>query len=214
MAYWLFRQALSSAFEYFIQFAPRATCWPSWCQGRGSRVTPLRYIQPVSTSDELMRRCSGALQLLNSWFVVHRLNYLHFSFFLVDGHWTDFGNWSACSITCGYGGTRMRQRACSNPAPQNDGLVCPGESVEVRNCETEKSCCKLYLDVHFRTVFFFCCLNFNLTDKICCVFPQRFLWSFPKNLLLRLLTYIHNQVTSYIRWLYLCFECKCGYNIM
>ena len=61
----------------------------------------------------------------------------------VDGHWSDFGPWSACSLSCGFGGTQTRQRTCSNPAPQNDGLICPGDDLEVRNCDTETSCCKL-----------------------------------------------------------------------
>ena len=54
----------------------------------------------------------------------------------VDGGWTEFGDWSTCSATCG-GGSQSRQRTCTNPAPQNGGLDCQGEAEEVRSCNTQ-----------------------------------------------------------------------------
>lgn len=53
----------------------------------------------------------------------------------VDGGWTDFGDWSECSATCG-GGTQTRTRSCTNPAPAHGGADCLGESSQSQACNT------------------------------------------------------------------------------
>ncbi|OQV23958.1 Semaphorin-5B [Hypsibius exemplaris] len=50
-----------------------------------------------------------------------------------DGNWTDFSDWSACSVSCG-GGRRSRTRTCTNPAPQFGGLDCGGSAIEAEEC--------------------------------------------------------------------------------
>lgn len=50
--------------------------------------------------------------------------------FLVDGQWSDYGQWSAwslCDATCD-GGTQLRNRTrtCTNPAPAYGGKQCLG----------------------------------------------------------------------------------------
>ena len=50
----------------------------------------------------------------------------------VDGGW---GNWTACNATCGAGTLR---RACDNPAPENGGDVCDGETSQ--ECDTGVDC--------------------------------------------------------------------------
>ena len=55
---------------------------------------------------------------------------------VVDGGWSDFGNWSVCSATCG-GGIRQRRRTCTNPPPSNGGECCTGDNLEVELCNTE-----------------------------------------------------------------------------
>ena len=55
---------------------------------------------------------------------------------LVDGKWSEWGEWSACSNTCG-GGQATRTRKCNNPAPANGGVDCAGDSEETQNCNTE-----------------------------------------------------------------------------
>ncbi|XP_063681670.1 uncharacterized protein LOC134816658 [Bolinopsis microptera] len=51
---------------------------------------------------------------------------------LVCPGWSDYGEWSGCSATCGTG-TRARIRICTNPAPVHIGLDCP----EAGNTESE-----------------------------------------------------------------------------
>ena len=51
----------------------------------------------------------------------------------VDGGWSEFGDWSACSVKCG-GGNKARTRTCINPAPANGGADCEGESTENQTC--------------------------------------------------------------------------------
>ena len=56
--------------------------------------------------------------------------------FPVDGGWSDYGEWSACTEECG-GGEQTRERKCNNPAPENGGADCEGESVEARSCNED-----------------------------------------------------------------------------
>ncbi|XP_035688793.1 SCO-spondin-like [Branchiostoma floridae] len=58
---------------------------------------------------------------------------------VVDGGWSNWGPWSSCSGTCGLG-TRTRDRTCTNPAPDNGGADCVGESQEAQQCNTGVSC--------------------------------------------------------------------------
>ncbi|XP_043922260.1 SCO-spondin-like [Protopterus annectens] len=57
-------------------------------------------------------------------------------FCIVDGGWSTWSPWSSCSQTCG-GGIQYRFRECNNPAPQNGGHGCPGNTTEQqRDCNT------------------------------------------------------------------------------
>jgi len=51
----------------------------------------------------------------------------------VDGGWSDFSDWSECSVTCG-GGSQSRSKSCSNPAPAFGGAGCDGDDSESRDC--------------------------------------------------------------------------------
>ena len=53
----------------------------------------------------------------------------------VNGGWSAWSAWSACSVSCG-GGTQIRTRACTNPAPSCGGASCPGSSTESQSCNT------------------------------------------------------------------------------
>ena len=52
---------------------------------------------------------------------------------LVDGGFTVWSEYSKCSATCG-GGTQVRGRSCTEPAPAHGGKECEGETVEEREC--------------------------------------------------------------------------------
>ncbi|KAI8488027.1 hypothetical protein Bbelb_341450 [Branchiostoma belcheri] len=51
----------------------------------------------------------------------------------LDGQWSAWGEWSACSESCG-DGTQMRSRSCDDPEPVNDGDYCVGHDNETQSC--------------------------------------------------------------------------------
>lgn len=55
----------------------------------------------------------------------------------VDGGWGPWGQWSACSVSCG-GGFRLRRRECNDPPAQNGGQECPGCHVEYEPCNPQQ----------------------------------------------------------------------------
>ncbi|XP_035657358.1 deleted in malignant brain tumors 1 protein-like [Branchiostoma floridae] len=57
----------------------------------------------------------------------------------VDGGWTDWSPWSACSVTCGVG-EQTRDRSCTNPAPAHGGADCDGLAYNRQACDTMVSC--------------------------------------------------------------------------
>jgi len=53
-----------------------------------------------------------------------------------DGNWSPWGNPGPCDKTCG-GGTRKRQRTCTNPPPSGDGEDCKGSNTKSETCNTQ-----------------------------------------------------------------------------
>lgn len=47
----------------------------------------------------------------------------------INGAWSNWGDWGACSINCG-SGTKTRTRLCTNPAPAYGGAQCSSSNVE------------------------------------------------------------------------------------
>ncbi|XP_038571296.1 hemicentin-1 isoform X1 [Micropterus salmoides] len=54
----------------------------------------------------------------------------------VDGKWSSWVSWGACSVSCG-GGTRQRTRLCASPAPQHGGRQCEGNDVQIDFCNSD-----------------------------------------------------------------------------
>jgi len=70
----------------------------------------------------------------------------------IDGGFSDWSDWSTCSVTCG--GLQTRSRTCTNPAPAKGGADCVGDAVESRPCNIDPcpppSCEKdIYIDLLF-----------------------------------------------------------------
>ncbi|XP_052793992.1 SCO-spondin-like [Mya arenaria] len=57
----------------------------------------------------------------------------------IPGNWSPWNMWSMCTATCG-SGLQQRIRECSNPAPMNDGAMCPGFNEEIRECKADIAC--------------------------------------------------------------------------
>lgn len=58
----------------------------------------------------------------------------------INGRWSNWGSYGACSKTCG-GGTRTRRRSCNNPPPSNGGDWCVGASVQSARCNVNACPC-------------------------------------------------------------------------
>ena len=56
--------------------------------------------------------------------------------FLVDCKWSDFGEWSDCSVTCGKG-KQTSARTVIQPA-LNGGIECEGNATKTKPCEHKK----------------------------------------------------------------------------
>ena len=52
----------------------------------------------------------------------------------VNGGWSNWTDWTECSLTCDPGGVQTRERNCSNPMPAFGGNDCVGDSVETKQC--------------------------------------------------------------------------------
>ena len=77
------------------------------------------------------------LQLPSSLILVFIIYTLELESEAIDGEWGSWQSWTACSNTCG-GGSRSRQRTCSNLPPVNGGKTCTGSSSESSECNTNE----------------------------------------------------------------------------
>ncbi|XP_053398910.1 SCO-spondin-like isoform X2 [Mercenaria mercenaria] len=57
----------------------------------------------------------------------------------IDGQWSLWGTFSACSATCNMG-TQIRSRVCNDPPPQYGGVDCKGPAEETISCKTGVPC--------------------------------------------------------------------------
>lgn len=66
----------------------------------------------------------------------------------VPGGWADWSPWTPCSAKCA-GGTRVRERSCTNPKPEHGGAQCEGEPEDAEACNIEpcEPVCKKELEV-------------------------------------------------------------------
>lgn len=68
----------------------------------------------------------------------------------VNGSWSPWSSWQACSATCG-DGIQMRTRVCKSPEPTNGGYSCEGENVDVKPCTVRR--CRKYSGCFFKWRF-------------------------------------------------------------
>ena len=57
----------------------------------------------------------------------------------VNGSYTPWTNWTACSTSCGPG-QQLRHRNCTEPKPAYGGADCQGPGAEVKECFVQVIC--------------------------------------------------------------------------
>eukprot|EP00058_Branchiostoma_floridae_P028482 XP_002613973.1 hypothetical protein BRAFLDRAFT_67461 [Branchiostoma floridae] len=109
-----------------LQFCADACCAASSCLSFQYNSGSSCYLKT--------KLCSGAEKVytgggnMYDWFVGQG-----------DGHWSQWGSWSGCDVTCGIG-NQLRSRSCDNPPPVGGGANCIGDSEETRTCDTGQPC--------------------------------------------------------------------------
>ncbi|XP_063427238.1 uncharacterized protein LOC134710771 [Mytilus trossulus] len=53
----------------------------------------------------------------------------------IDGNWSTWLTWGECSLSCGDGGSRQRNRTCSDPVPMFGGIECNGDGTTTGPCQ-------------------------------------------------------------------------------
>ena len=56
----------------------------------------------------------------------------------VNGGFSQWSNWSSCSLDCQPGSVKHRTRMCDNPKPLYGGLDCAGDDAEYKNCSADE----------------------------------------------------------------------------
>ena len=59
-----------------------------------------------------------------------------FLLFEVNGVWSNYSDWSQCSVKCG-AGVHTRLRSCDSPSPNRFGQDCEGDAQEEAECVME-----------------------------------------------------------------------------
>jgi len=97
--------------------------WSKWtkctvsCGGTGTRTRSRNCIGPVDGGDECPSASETQTESCDA-----------------PACWTDFGDWSQCSLSCGGTGTQTRSKTCIEP--ENGGQPCPAQKTQ----EETKSC--------------------------------------------------------------------------
>lgn len=87
------------------------------------------------------------INVVQQWQKINNFLFLCFLFFFrvaIDGNYTEWSEWSDCSLTCG-GGLKTRARQCTSPPPQYGGKTCErlGRANETLSCSKGK--CREFL---------------------------------------------------------------------
>ena len=65
--------------------------------------------------------------------------FVPYFFYLVNGNFSEWSEWSNCSKICGIG-RQNRYRSCTSPPPQGEGENCNGNLTETRSCNITLFC--------------------------------------------------------------------------
>ena len=76
---------------------------------------------------------STGMPFASTYFIHFYRNFL----ISVDGKWSKWDEWSACSALCGPG-TQLRTRTCTDPIPAHEGKPCAGDPNQTQACQVKE----------------------------------------------------------------------------
>ncbi|PIK33785.1 hypothetical protein BSL78_29402 [Apostichopus japonicus] len=101
--------------------------WGSWsvCSEECGGGTMQRSRECTLNGETISQeRCGGEFEQVSV------CNYQQCS---VDGNWAAWSEWNECTESCG-NGVKARDRTCSDPSPEGNGLACEGLGTEIEHC--------------------------------------------------------------------------------
>ncbi|XP_069698018.1 hemicentin-1-like isoform X2 [Periplaneta americana] len=115
-------------FEVNVVVPAEWSAWSSWsdCSVTCGLGEQIRVRICGEDSDDFVdeSNCQGDSEQVQS---------CHMSECPIDGAWSDWSNWTSCSVSCGRG-TRRRYRKCNNPSPAYGGKPCLGADGQQEYC--------------------------------------------------------------------------------
>ena len=84
-----------------------------------------------------LRKLNFTNFLFNGIYYNTRILLWIFLYILVNGGWTNWGEYGQCSKTCGLG-SKVKRRTCTNPPPSFGGSQCSGTSSSSTSCKMKE----------------------------------------------------------------------------
>lgn len=110
--------------------------WSKWSKWSTCSLTCLAKDHTIQSIKSRFRECNNPAPAFGGESCIgpHRQQEIcDVPYCPIDGGWSAFSEWSACSSSCG-AGMSIRSRLCNDPEPKFSGKECEGGGYEVRPC--------------------------------------------------------------------------------
>ena len=144
------------------------------CVNEGPCPGTLEFLYICDNSTNFLLICKPKYQLKTRFSVTKLLSKSEAYFYIVDGKWGTWGNWSICSKTCDLG-TQRRIRECNNPSPKYGGNFCHNSAHASHSTRSlsidhhEPKLCSMYESMYQTCIQPNCPSKYYHERILCCV---------------------------------------------